>query len=114
MSVPSDDEMDAAVKNDAQYRRAVWLILATMGLGILLLMGTVVWLAFAVTGATANNQAQIRANQIASDHRWCATMSLLTGDPVPKPSDPTANPSRESSYLLYVDFTQLKRDFNCD
>ena len=32
----------------------------------------------------------------------CTALELLTSTPVPKPPDPTANPSREATYKFYV------------
>lgn len=113
MSVPEDAELELGLERDYRYRRAVQAVLLSMSICLVLLLGTVVWLAFVVEGNTARNQAQIATNQAASDQRWCATMNLLTGDPVAKPSDPKANPSRQASYLLYVDFIQLKSEFHC-
>ena len=49
----------------------------------------------------------------SNNARWCATLELLTAQPVAKPSDPGANPSRESSYKLYLDFVELRHDFRC-
>lgn len=53
-------------------------------------------------------------NQEVSDHRWCAALELLTNHPVPKPSDPKANPSREVAYQGYLDFLLLRHQFGCD
>jgi len=46
-------------------------------------------------------------------HQWCDTLTLLTKNPVPKPADPQANPSRQQSYLLYSDFVKLRHKFGC-
>lgn len=52
--------------------------------------------------------------QIASaNRRWCATLMLLTAQPVGKPADPKANPSRVGQYELYADFVRLKQEFGC-
>lgn len=48
-----------------------------------------------------------------SQHHWCDTLSLLTQHPVPAPSDPAADPSRQGQYLLYQDFVRLKGEFGC-
>jgi hypothetical protein len=56
----------------------------------------------------------ISVQQIAnSNHKWCQIVSSLTAMPVPKPSDPTANPSRERSWEIYVQFVELKRSLGC-
>lgn len=53
-------------------------------------------------------------NQIAHDNaQWCDTLNLITAKPVPRPSDPSANPSRQGQYLLYQDFLILKDRFGC-
>lgn len=49
----------------------------------------------------------------ASNHRWCATLTLLTARPVPKPANPRANPSRENSYIFYADILDLRHRFGC-
>jgi hypothetical protein len=49
-----------------------------------------------------------------SQHQWCQLLTGLTHQPVPKPADPRKNPSREQSYLFYVDLVQLKGAFGCD
>jgi hypothetical protein len=52
--------------------------------------------------------------QVSSSNRqWCDTLSLLTSKPVPKPDDPSANPSRMQTYTLYADFVALRRHFGC-
>jgi hypothetical protein len=49
----------------------------------------------------------------SSDRQWCDTLALLTSQPVPKPADPAANPSRMQAYTLYSDFVMLRRNFGC-
>lgn len=49
----------------------------------------------------------------SSQHKWCDTISLLTAVPVPSPTDPANNPSREESYRLYQDFSSLKGRLGC-
>jgi hypothetical protein len=49
----------------------------------------------------------------ASNHTWCATLDLLTSRPVPRPADPAANPSREQTYVLFTDFTDLRHHLGC-
>lgn len=48
-----------------------------------------------------------------SNQNWCAALVLLTGNPVPRPADPAANPSREQAYELYQDFIAIERRFGC-
>lgn len=113
-NVPDEHDMDRQIiDQDARYRRVVRLLLTGMGVGMLLLIGAVIWLSVVVAGNTSRNEHQIAANQIASDQRWCATFDLLTSPPVPPPANAAANPSREANYLLYSDFVTLERQFGC-
>ena len=48
-----------------------------------------------------------------SQHHWCLALQTLTQHPVPKPSDPTVNPSREQSYILYQELVSIKNGFGC-
>ena len=48
-----------------------------------------------------------------SQQKWCTTLDLLTSQPVPKPANPKANPSRESAYVFYTDIHDLRRHFGC-
>jgi len=53
-------------------------------------------------------------NAVNSNNRqWCDTLTLLTSQPVPRPANPAANPSRMQTYTLYVDFVTLRRHFGC-
>lgn len=49
----------------------------------------------------------------SSNRQWCDTLSLLTSQPVPKPANPAANPSRAQAYSIYTDFVTLKNHFGC-
>jgi hypothetical protein len=115
MSTPHEEEdLNGQIhKVDSRYRSAITVILAVMGACILVLIAAVIWLSVVVLGNTAQNARQIAVNQAASDHRWCATIDLLTETPVPKPADPAANPSREANYQLYLNFLVLKDQFGC-
>ena len=48
-----------------------------------------------------------------SQGQWCTTLTLLTSRPVPKPTDPAANPSRENAWLFYQHLRDLERAFGC-
>jgi hypothetical protein len=61
--------------------------------------------------ASAKNSATHAVQ--ANNKTWCAAMVLLTSHPVPKPSDPAANPSREQAYQLYTTFRTLRRQLGC-
>jgi hypothetical protein len=57
---------------------------------------------------------QVQRSLIAqSKSDWCDTLDLLTKTPVPKPADPSVNPSRVQDYLLYEDFVHIKIKFGC-
>ena len=49
----------------------------------------------------------------SNNRQWCSTVNLLTSQPVPRPADPAANPSRVEAYTLYVDFVTLRQRFGC-
>jgi hypothetical protein len=69
----------------------------------------VLWLLAAVGGSYWLGLQAIGQSQ----HNWCGALTLLTKQPVPRPSDPAANPSRENTYLFYVHLKQLERKFGC-
>ena len=48
-----------------------------------------------------------------SNHNWCAALEILTQHVVPAPADPKANPSRETSFLLYQSLKGLEARFRC-
>jgi hypothetical protein len=48
-----------------------------------------------------------------SQQQWCDTLALLTSQPVQRPADPAANPSREQAYRYYADFVTLRDRFGC-
>jgi len=74
----------------------------------------VVGLLFAlVAGGAALAIWQAHAAVAASNRQWCATITLLTRRPVPRPADPAANPSRQNAYVLYRDFVMLGQRFGC-
>ena len=113
---PADrNQLDRQLANMVHHsRRYIYAILALEGLLVLVLTGVVAWLVILNNGSVTANARQIQHNQQASDRRWCGTMNLLTANPVTRPADPAANPSREASYQLYIDFLTLKQDFGCD
>jgi flagellar basal body-associated protein FliL len=91
-------------------------MLVTISLFIIamLLAGAALGYAVYNFNAQQNSTASlVQQNQETSDHRWCATIELLTSKKIPKPKNPAANPSREATYLLYEDFIKLRREFRC-
>lgn len=50
----------------------------------------------------------------SNNQYWCPTLELLTAKPVPKPSDPQANQSRETLYHYYSAFIDLEAKFGCN
>jgi hypothetical protein len=48
-----------------------------------------------------------------SQQQWCSALDLLTARPIPSPSDPKANPSRENAYLYYKTFVDIHHRFGC-
>jgi hypothetical protein len=77
----------------------VILAVAVMVLGLLCAMGGSYWLS-----VSALNRSQ---------QNWCASLALLTANPVPRPADPKANPSREQSWEFYQSLVQLQHRFGC-
>lgn len=63
----------------------------------------------AVGGSYALSEWTVSRN----DRQWCETLDLLTSQPVPKPSDPAANPSRLGQWRLYEDFLHVRDQFGC-
>jgi hypothetical protein len=54
------------------------------------------------------------AHQVnAGNHTWCQTLDLLTAQPVARPADPAANPSRVQAYRYYVTFYDQRRRLGC-
>lgn len=43
----------------------------------------------------------------------CQALEVLTQKPVPKPTDPSANPSREQGYELYLGLKYWEREDGC-
>ena len=73
-------------------------------------VAVLVLLGFLLTGANL----LFTAHYVSSDDRkWCATMTLLTAHPVPKPADPASNPSRAQTWRFYETFVTLKRSLGC-
>lgn len=48
-----------------------------------------------------------------SNHKFCQVIISVTSNPVKKPSDPKANPSREQSWENYRNFVDLGRSLGC-
>lgn len=66
-----------------------------------------------VSGSGANLLWTSHAIQRGAQ-QWCAALNLLTREPIPKPADPKANPSREQNYEFYVTLLILKHNKGCD
>lgn len=47
------------------------------------------------------------------DSQWCDTLRLLTAHPVPRPVNPSANPSRVEAWQLFTDFLSLRKRLGC-
>lgn len=48
-----------------------------------------------------------------NNHTLCNIVNLVTAHPVPKPTNPTQNPSRAVNYEFYEAFVQVKNDYGC-
>jgi hypothetical protein len=93
--------------------RAFWWMQAIQGLVTLTLLGGMTYLLISAAQNNHNTQVTVQQYIAANDQRWCKTMDLLTATPVYPPANPAANPSRVAAYQLYVDFMDLRRQFNC-
>lgn len=93
--------------------RAIVRYLYFAGAAIVLMAAAIIYLLIGQSHASAAIAHQVAVNQAAADQRWCSTLELLTAAPVTQPADPAANPSRESSYLLYRNFVTLEVQFHC-
>lgn len=69
----------------------------------------VVMLAASILGSYALSLHALDSSQ----SHWCQTLTLLTSRPVPRPTDPNANPSRENAYVFYTHLKELERNFGC-
>lgn len=49
----------------------------------------------------------------ATRHDLCTIVGLVTAHPVPRPSDPAANPSRETAWRFYTAFVVLGGQYGC-
>ena len=48
-----------------------------------------------------------------NNHKFCEVVTGVTSVPVPRPADPKANPSRETSWEWYERFVSLGRSLGC-
>jgi hypothetical protein len=48
-----------------------------------------------------------------NNHRFCQVIHSATTEPIPKPTDPKKNPSREQNYEAYIQFVQLGKSLGC-
>lgn len=75
--------------------RALMIFIGSIALAILLCIGFSYW--------------QVHTSQ----HEWCHLLTTLTQTPIPKPADPSANPSRVQNYNFYMQLVQLRGEFGC-
>lgn len=48
------------------------------------------------------------------EHKFCQLVDASIQNPVPKPADPKANPSRETNYEDYIIVLNLDRSLGCN
>lgn len=53
------------------------------------------------------------SNLHRSQGELCTAFELLTARPVPRPADPSANPSREQNYQFYITLRQIEAAYHC-
>ena len=75
--------------------------------------GAVILIAFSLVLTIVLGVAYTTYSLQTSNHNWCSTLTLLTKQPVPKPTNPAQNPSREQAYIFYTDFVALKGKLGC-
>lgn len=79
-------------------RRASWAVVVLFAISAAGIVGNLLWTAHEIS---------------ASNHKFCQVITATTAVPVPRPADPSANPSRETSYEWYVRFVDLGRSLGC-
>jgi len=60
-----------------------------------------------------SSQARAQQTDLETRHDFCGIIDAYVATPVPRPSDPAANPSREQAYQWYVRFVTLHRKLGC-
>lgn len=48
-----------------------------------------------------------------NNHKWCQIVDTITAIPVPKPTNPKVDPSRERAFEFYEEFVNLQRSLGC-
>jgi hypothetical protein len=70
-------------------------------------------LAVMVVGAQAGSYLLSLHALRQSQAQLCTVFEDLTADPVPRPADPAANPSRERQYRWYLILRHVERGYQC-
>jgi hypothetical protein len=109
LTISAEKDMSkASTPQTARWSVTAWAVL----------LGVIILVMFAAnTGISvlvAHNQEQQYQTLVQnSDDQWCHLLDTLTASPVPKPADPTANPSREETYVFYTELVRLRLNFGC-
>lgn len=92
--------------------RAAYAIIALFAIAFIV---AVIALGWSVANAdNARNAADdARQSDIQTRQDFCGIVDAYVATPVPSPSDPASNPSREQAYQWYVRFTVLHRKLGC-
>jgi hypothetical protein len=86
--------------------RAIVVLFLICALGI---VGNLFW-----TGhETAADNAHWHQAVAETQQKFCGVVGGFTATPVSRPSDPSANPSRETNYVWYERFVSLDRGLGC-
>ncbi|MGH3402016.1 MAG: hypothetical protein ACRDRJ_05765 [Streptosporangiaceae bacterium] len=101
---PKGERGEAGMSRNVR-RAIVFLFALGIAIGVANLL-------FTVTTSGHDNQLWQEA-VAASDHKFCAVVTGFTAQPVPKPADPAANPSREQNYQWFERFVRLGRSLGC-
>lgn len=105
-----------AAIHDAFRWRNVFMIVMAFALVISLAAGGFTLYRTLTHPYTNQLQRQVTSQKMYTDQQVqheCKALALLTHTPVPKPTDPSANPSRETTYEFYVALVYWEHQDHC-
>lgn len=82
--------------------------------GLSRIQGRAVVVLFLIASLTGAGNLFWTAHEISgNNHKFCQVVTGVTSVPVPRPANPAANPSRETSWEWYERFADLGRSLGC-
>lgn len=98
----TDDQAQQVPEASRLSKRHAFIISSAVAVAIVLLIS-------AVTGDffIAQHEARQEVRQL------CSVINLVAENPVPEPSNPGANPSRNDLYKFYVAFKTIQHAYGC-